>query len=180
MRFGMILLGTIAVLSVIGTLVIQGQGAAFYEHAYSGLSDVILFCGFDHMYSTWYYAALFAALCLNLLLFPPGRQREEEALSPLLTRALDYMNRNLFTIQSVDEVARALFVSPSYLYAQFRSCLHQSPKKYIQDKRLLAAQRMLRAGGKPAAVSRECGFREYTTFYRGYTALFGHSPSAEN
>lgn len=119
-------------------------------------------------------------LCLNLLLFPPGRQREEEALSPLLTRALDYMNRNLFTIQSVDEVARALFVSPSYLYAQFRSCLHQSPKKYIQDKRLLAAQRMLRAGGKPAAVSRECGFREYTTFYRSYTALFGHSPSAEN
>ena len=46
MCFGMILLGTIAVLSVIGTLVIQGQGAAFYEQAYSGLSDVILFCGY--------------------------------------------------------------------------------------------------------------------------------------
>ena len=63
MRFGMILLGTIAALSVIGTLVTQGQSVAFYEQAYGGLSGVILFCGFDHMYSTWYYAALFAALC---------------------------------------------------------------------------------------------------------------------
>jgi len=68
MRFGMMLLGAIAALSVIGTLVTQGQSAAFYEQAYGELAGVILFCGFDHMYSTWYYVALFAALCLNLML----------------------------------------------------------------------------------------------------------------
>ena len=118
-------------------------------------------------------------LCMNLSLFPQGKPQQETALSPILTRALEYINRNLFTIENMEQVANALYISPSYLYSLFRKSLHQSPKKYIQDKRLLAAQRMIRAGGKPTAVCRECGFREYATFYRNYTAYFGHSPSAE-
>lgn len=68
MRFGMILLCAIAALSVVGTMVTQGQSAAFYTENYGNLGNLILFFGFDHMYATWYYVALFAALCLNLLL----------------------------------------------------------------------------------------------------------------
>ena len=68
MRFGMILLCAIAALSVVGTLVTQGQTAAFYPERYGNWGNLILFFGFDHMYATWYYVALFAALCLNLLL----------------------------------------------------------------------------------------------------------------
>lgn len=68
MRFGMILLAAIAALSVVGTLITQGQAAAFYTQNYGNLGNLILFFGFDHMYATWYYVALFAALCLNLLL----------------------------------------------------------------------------------------------------------------
>ena len=47
MRFGMMLLGAIAALSVIGMLVTQGQSAAFYEQTYGDLSGMIQFCGFD-------------------------------------------------------------------------------------------------------------------------------------
>ena len=68
MRFGMILLCAIAALSVVGTLITQGQTAAFYPERYGNWGNLILFFGFDHMYATWYYVALFAALCLNLLL----------------------------------------------------------------------------------------------------------------
>lgn len=68
MRFGMLLLTAIAALSVIGTLVPQGQSAEYYQQAYENVGDVLLFVGADHMYSTWYYVVLFAALCLNLSL----------------------------------------------------------------------------------------------------------------
>lgn len=115
----------------------------------------------------------------NLSLFPQGPAQKETVISPLLTQALDYINSNLSTIENVDEVAQALFVSTSYLYRLFRSSLHQSPKKYIRDKRLLAAQRLLHQGVKPVVACRECGFREYTTFFRSYCAFFGHSPSEE-
>jgi len=122
---------------------------------------------------------LLCELFMNLTLFPPGQKEKEAVQSPILNRALSYINAHLFTVQSVEEVAQALFISSSYLYALFRESLHQTPQKYIRVKRLLAAQRRIRAGEKPTAVARECGFREYATFYRNYTTFFGHSPSME-
>lgn len=118
-------------------------------------------------------------LFMNLLLFPQGTPKKETVLSPVLSRALDYINSNLYTVQDVEEVAKALFVSSSYLYRLFSTTLHQTPKKYILEKRLLAAQRLLRSGSKPYTVYRECGFREYTTFFRCYKEFFGVTPSAD-
>ena len=97
---------------------------------------------------------------------------------------MNYLAENLRALRKAadmtqEEVAGALFISSSYLYRLFRESLHQSPKKYLMDKRLLAAQRKILAGGKPTIVSQECGFREYTTFYRSYCAFFGHSPSMD-
>ena len=117
-------------------------------------------------------------LFLHLQLFPLEQQKED-TLSPILTKALEYINENLFTIADVNEVAEALFISESYLFRLFRTSLRQSPKKYIRDKRLLAAQRRIRRGMTPTAACKECGFKEYATFFRSYTAFFGHSPSQD-
>lgn len=88
MRFGILLLTLIAVLSVFGTLVTQGQSAAYYAEAYAGWDELILLLGLDHLYATWYYVALFAALCLNLLLCSVLRAgRIRAAGSGLIARA---------------------------------------------------------------------------------------------
>lgn len=88
MRFGMILLTGIALLSIVGTLVPQGQSAAYYEQAYEALGGVLLFLGVDHMYSTWYYVAMFAMLCMNLSLCSLLRIRKiRNARAALLGRA---------------------------------------------------------------------------------------------
>lgn len=119
-------------------------------------------------------------LFLNLQLFSDTTQREKILLSPILTRALTYINDNLFTIADVEEVARALYISPGNLYYLFRNALHQTPKKYITEKRLLAARRRIFAGNRPTEVYKECGFRDYTTFFRSYSARFGHAPSEDS
>ena len=118
-------------------------------------------------------------LFISLRLAPKLQLQEQIILSPVLTQALEYINANLFTIDSIDQVAQALFLSPSYLFHLFRTSLHQTPKKYINDKRLLAAQQKIQAGQRPSAVYKECGFREYTTFYRSYCAFFGHAPTED-
>lgn len=115
----------------------------------------------------------------NLQLFSDATHREKIFLSPILTRALAYINENLFTVTDVDEIAQALYISPSNLYYLFRNALHQTPKKYITEKRLLAARRKIFAGNKPTEIYKECGFRDYTTFYRSYTARFGRAPSED-
>ena len=119
-------------------------------------------------------------LFINLRLSTDAQKQEEASMPLILIRALDYINENLYTITDVDEVADALFISSSYLFHLFRDSLHQTPKKYITDKRLLAAQRRIRRGMNPTAVYKECGFKEYATFYRNYNAFFGHSPSHDS
>lgn len=120
---------------------------------------------------------LLQELFLNLRIFSDTRTQRETILSPILSNALAYINANLFTVSSVDEVAQAAFISTSHLFYLFRTTLHQTPKKYISDKRLLAAQRRILAGSRPSAAAKECGFRDYTSFYRSYLAFFGHPPS---
>lgn len=125
------------------------------------------------------FRLLLNELFLNLRISENMIERKETILSPALTKALAYINENLFTITDVEEVAQAQYISSSYLFYLFRSTLHQSPKRYINDKRLLAAQRRICAGEKPTSVCKECGFKEYTTFYRCYCSFFGHPPSQD-
>lgn len=122
---------------------------------------------------------MLSELFLNLSIFPQEHSEENFTSSPLITDALKYINDNLFTVQSVEEISKHLFVSESYLFRLFKSELHQTPKKYIMDKRLLCAQKMIADGEKPVAVCDTCGFGDYTTFYRNYSTFFGHSPSEE-
>ncbi len=97
--------------------------------------------------------------------------------SPTLSLALSYINDNLTTLLSVEEVAKSCFVTESYLFRLFKKELRKTPAKYIASKRLLLAERMISDGEAPTAVYEKCGFADYTTFYRNYRSFFGHSPS---
>lgn len=121
---------------------------------------------------------LLSELFYDLSLMPSDEVRCYSTLHPILSRALAYINENLFTVRDVAEVANALFVAESYLFRLFRTKLKTSPKKYITDKRLLAAQNLIRLGGKPSEVYLSCGFSDYTAFWRSYKRAFGTNPSS--
>ena len=116
-------------------------------------------------------------LFYNVHLSSSDVSAEISSLSPLISKALKYTNENLCTISGIKEIADHLFVSESYLFRQFQKELHQTPKKYILEKRLLLAQKMLQNGKKPSEVYTECGFSDYTTFFRNYLSFFGSQPS---
>ena len=96
----------------------------------------------------------------------------------MLANALSYIRENLFTVRSVGEVADALRVTETYLFRLFRTELKTTPKKYLTDKRLVAADSLLRLGRRPTEVALECGFSEYTTCFRAYKRMFGTSPTS--
>ncbi|MGN1053115.1 MAG: helix-turn-helix domain-containing protein, partial [Candidatus Scatosoma sp.] len=101
-------------------------------------------------------------------------------LSPNLSKAIDYISDNLFTLSGVKEIANSLYVSEQYLYRIFQNQIKTSPKKYINTRRLLFAQSMLRQGARPTDVFEKCGFNSYPGFYKQYVATFGYSPSKEH
>lgn len=120
---------------------------------------------------------LLSELFYNISLFLTPSSEHTATVSSLISKALRYINDNLRELDGIEEIARYLFVSESYLFRAFKKELHQTPKKYIMGKRLLLAQKLLSSGEKPTAVCSQCGFSDYTTFYRNYTNFFGHPPS---
>jgi len=123
---------------------------------------------------------LIQEIIYNLSLIEEKRDTSSSEINPLLSKAIAYIDGHLFTIKSISEIAEAVFVTESYLFRLFKSDLMQTPKKYITEKRLLYAQNQIKKGKRPTDVSVECGFDDYTTFYRNYSAHFGRAPSNES
>ena len=118
-------------------------------------------------------------LFYNISIFPQHSAVSHDAVSPLVANALQYINDHLSTITDIDEIAQHLFVSKSNLFRCFKRELHQTPKRYITQKRLLLAKQRISQGEKPVEVYQSLGFRDYTTFYRNYLSHFGHTPSEQ-
>ncbi len=113
----------------------------------------------------------------NLPEYETHEVAKHQKMSPIITKALDYINKNIFTIKDIEEVSSALFVAPTYFFRIFKEQMKISPKKYITVKRLIAAEKMIREGEKPTDIYTACGFSTYTAFYKRYVNYFGIPPS---
>lgn len=121
---------------------------------------------------------LLKELIYNLCISTDEPDSEQlQIIHPIVSSALKEINENLFTLNSINDIARKLFVTESYLYRIFKHELKTTPYRYINEKRLSVAQTLIAQGRQPTQVYRECGFNDYTTFYRAYVKRFGHPPS---
>ena len=68
MRFGLLLMALIAACSVIGTVIPQEREVAWYAQTYSSFHGAILLLRFNRIFTSWYFVALLALLCVNLTL----------------------------------------------------------------------------------------------------------------
>ena len=102
---------------------------------------------------------------------------EKESVHPLVKRAIDYINDNLFSLNTVKELAERLSVSESHLKVLFRNQLKVTPKNYITEKKMLLARSMLYGGTSPTQVAISLGYQNYVTFYRVYLKHFETRPT---
>lgn len=124
---------------------------------------------------------LLQELCINILLSTQnGYDHGYTHSNPLVDKAVAYIERNLLTLRSIDEICGELFITKSHLHHLFIKHMHITPKKYILSKRLALAQREIAFGLKPTEVAAQCGFADYSTFFRAYKSRFGVPPSEQN
>lgn len=105
--------------------------------------------------------------------------RDMYTVSPLINKAIKYIDSNITTPLGIDTICEELYITKSHLHHLFIKHLQISPKQYILSKKLAMAQRELRSGSKPTDVYLTCGFTDYSTFYRDYKKHFGYAPSDE-
>lgn len=118
--------------------------------------------------------ALFYQLLMELRLctesFTPLKMRSAESL---VARAMAYIDTHYREKISVEAIARDLNVSKSLLSHYFKCELNVSVYRYVTEKRLAYANRLIRSGVPITEVSRICGYGDYSVFYRAYTKMFG-------
>lgn len=79
---------------------------------------------------------------------------------------------------TVDELAQAVHLSPSYLRQLFTTNLGVSPKQYLKMRQLEQAAHLLETTTKAVkVVMRDVGFSDPSHFARNFASRFGVSPS---
>lgn len=96
--------------------------------------------------------------------------------NPTLEPILRYIDENLDKPMSAESLSSEFYVSVSWLVHIFRSHLGISLMQYVNKKRMLYAQQLVKEGMSPTEVAAHCNFENYATFYRQYKKILGKSP----
>lgn len=89
---------------------------------------------------------------------------------------LNYMNENIASDITVDDIASNFYMNRSYLMHLFKAETGYTIGKYITEKRLFLAKSLIHNGSSLTDACYESGFKNYATFYRAFKEKFGKSP----
>ncbi|MFD3157670.1 AraC family transcriptional regulator [Haloimpatiens sp. FM7330] len=91
-------------------------------------------------------------------------------------RVLDYINENLNKELSIDNISSKFYMSKYYLMHKFKKQTGYTIHNYIQNKRLIMANSLIKKGKSVTEACVECGFGDYSNFIRAFKKMFGLSP----
>lgn len=103
--------------------------------------------------------------------------RERQIVNDTACKAAEFINVNLDKPLKAEDVASALYLSPSYLAHVFKKHFKTSLMSYVREKKIRYACALLSEGQTPTDVCAKCGFTNYSTFYRLFLKYNGLPPS---
>lgn len=123
-------------------------------------------------------AFLFGALLILLSsLEGEVRQAATSFRSKSISFALEHIDAHLTEHIDISTLADITGVSPSTLSHTFKREMGISLHQYVTQKRMMLARRLIEGGQQPTKIFSDCGFGDYSSFYKAYVAYFGLSPS---
>ena len=108
--------------------------------------------------------------------FPLIQDQNTISKTDSLLRITRYIDQHLAEQLTIDGICNRFYISETQLNRQFKKHLNTTVSEYILSKRLLQAYNIISKGVKPTVAYLQCGFRDYSSFYRAYKKKFGHSP----
>ncbi|MEL6537779.1 MAG: AraC family transcriptional regulator [Bacteroidota bacterium] len=88
------------------------------------------------------------------------------------------IQQNLYANLSLEELATLCHLSLSSFKRKFTEVFGESPKKYLNRKKVERAAELLKSGeDRISDIAYDVGFDSMATFSRNFTAQYGQSPS---
>ena len=107
----------------------------------------------------------------------PELKGSENYQSDLIRQITNYINRNIHKKLPLAEIATFCNVSVSTLCHLFKQEMNIPIHRFIVKKRLVNAHQKILTGYPVTQAAVECGFSDYSGFYKQYKKMFGVSPS---
>ena len=108
--------------------------------------------------------------------FPFKKTDYSKSQDTRIVQIISYINDNLYKELSLDSLCEKFYISKSQLCRSFKKATASTVWEYITVKRLVFARELIESGLNPTQVYRQCGFSDYSAFYRAYKSHFAVSP----
>ena len=89
---------------------------------------------------------------------------------------INYINKHISEDISINKLCNEFFISESQLSRIFKKATNTTVWKYVTTKRLMNARQLILSGIPPTTVYSDCGFKDYSTFFRAYKKRYGVPP----
>lgn len=116
-------------------------------------------------------------LLLNCISTKAEAADKEDLQSDIIRTAIHYINQNIGKKILISHIAAICNISPSSLSHNFKKEMNISLHQFVLRKRLIAAYHKIASGEPATSAAIECGFHDYSGFYKQYKKMFGFSPS---
>jgi AraC-type DNA-binding domain-containing proteins len=93
-----------------------------------------------------------------------------------VNKILKYIDSNIAEDLSIEKLTSVFFLSKHYLMRKFKQHTGYSIHQYVMQKRLIAANQILRSGQSVITACMESGFHDYANFTRAFKKMYGMSP----
>lgn len=108
----------------------------------------------------------------------PEVQAIQQQPSGQISDIITYINSNFCSnTLSIHTLCDRFFISNTQLNRLFHQMTGVPVWKYVVTKRMLHAKALLDQGQPPTEVCYQCGYHDYSPFFRAYKAHFGVSPA---
>ena len=130
--------------------------------------------GSDLMAQTYLVQAL--TLINRIVEQTPKSNELRDKSDSVVADVLNYINDHFGEDLSLDLLANKFFISKYHLSREFNRLVGTSVYRYIIQKRLAVARLLMGQGVPSTTVYQQCGFGDYSNFYRAFKAEYRISP----